>query len=229
MDRPARLLVVEDHPELRENLARGLRATGYTVDLAGDGPTGLAAAQEAVHDLLILDRMLPGLDGVELLRRLRRAGSAVPVLLLTARDTVQDRVDGLDAGADDYLPKPFAAEELLARVRALLRRGSHRADPVVEIGDLEVDTTARIAKRGNRRLDLTAREFALLDRLVERPDQVVSSTELVDLLYGADGEEQRNALAVLVGRLRRKLDPDSKAPLLHTRRGFGYVLSATAP
>ena len=229
MDRPARLLVVEDHPELRENLARGLRATGYTVDLAGDGAAGLSAAQEAVHDLIILDRMLPELDGLELLRRLRRAGSAVPVLLLTARDTVQDRVDGLDAGADDYLPKPFAAEELLARVRALLRRGGHRADPVVVIGDLEVDTTARIAKRGNRRLDLTAREFALLDRLVERPDQVVSSTELVDLLYGADGEEQRNALAVLVGRLRRKLDPDSKAPLLHTRRGFGYVLSATAP
>lgn len=229
MDRPARLLVVEDHPELRENLARGLRATGYTVDLAGDGTAGLAAAQEAAHDLLILDRMLPGLDGLELLRRLRRAGSAVPVLLLTARDSVQDRVDGLDAGADDYLPKPFAAEELLARVRALLRRGSKRADPVVQIGDLEVDTTARLARRGNRRLDLTAREFALLDRLVERPDQVVSSTELVDLLYGADGEEQRNALAVLVGRLRRKLDPDGKAPLLHTRRGFGYVLSATAP
>ncbi len=229
MDRPARLLVVEDHPELRENLARGLRATGYAVDLAADGTAGWAAAEEAVHDLLILDRMLPGLDGLELLRRLRRAGSAVPVLLLTARDTVQDRVDGLDAGADDYLPKPFAAEELLARVRALLRRGSHRADPVVEIGDLEVDTAARLARRGQRRLDLTAREFALLDRLVERPDQVVSSNELVDLLYGADGEEQRNALAVLVGRLRRKLDPDGKAPLLHTRRGFGYVLSATAP
>ena len=224
-----RLLIIEDNDRLRESLVSGLRSVGHTVDAAADGSEGWLVASEARHDLIILDRMLPGLDGLEVLRRLRRARSTVPVLLLTARDSVQDRVDGLDAGADDYLTKPFAVAELLARLRSLQRRGQHRSDPVVSVGDLEVDTVGRVLRRGGRRIDLTPKEYALIELLLTRPGGVVTRPELMEHLYGADDETSGNSLEVLIGRLRRKLHPPGAAPVLHTRRGFGYQLGGDAP
>ena len=219
-----RLLLIEDNDRLRETLASGLRTVGYPVDTAADGDAGWLAASEAAHEAIILDRMLPGLDGLEVLRRLRRSGSTVPVLLLTARDSVPDRVEGLDAGADDYLTKPFAVAELLARLRMLLRRGQHRADPLVTIGDMEVDTVGRTVRRGGRRLHLTPKEYALVEYLLARPGAVVTRPELMDQLYGTNDEATDNAIEVLIGRVRRKLHPPGSTPILHTRRGFGYQL-----
>ena len=225
-----RLLVVEDQAELREHLAAGLRSQGFAVDTAADGLAGWQAASAAEHDLIILDRMMPGLDGLEVLRRLRVSGSRVPVLLLTARDAVADRVAGLDAGADDYLPKPFAVAELLARIRALIRRGKGgAADPVVAIADLEIDTAARSVRRGTRRIDLTAKEYALLEYLLERIGVPVTREELFAKLYADETEEASNVVNVLVARLRKKIDPDGVPPLIHTRRGFGYILAVEAP
>jgi DNA-binding response OmpR family regulator len=219
-----RLLLVEDNDRLRETLATGLKSQGYAVDTAADGNEGWRLASEAAHDLIILDRMMPGLDGLEVLRRLRTSGSSVPVLLLTARDAVEDRVAGLDAGADDYLTKPFAVAELLARLRMLLRRGQHRADPVVTVGDLEIDTVARSVRRAGRRLHVTPKEYALIDYLLARPGEVISRAELARNLYEDESEASANAVEVLVMRLRRKLHPPGAAPVLHTRRGFGYQL-----
>ena len=221
-----RILLIEDNDHLRASLANGLATVGYTVDTAADGRQGWEQAREAVHDLIILDRMLPELDGLEILRRLRSAGSQVPVLLLTARDGVEDTVAGLDAGADDYLTKPFAVAELLARLRTLSRRGQHRSDPVVTIGDLEIDTAAKVARRGRRELDLTPKEFALVECLLARQGGTVARAELAWHLYEAAGEPELNALDVLVGRLRRKLHQPGQEPVLHTRRGFGYRLAA---
>jgi len=221
-----RLLVVEDHADLRDQLAAGLRAQGFQVDTAPDGTSGWQLASAAEHDLIILDRMLPGLDGLDVLRRLRISGSRVPVLILTARDSIEDRVAGLDAGADDYLPKPFAVTELLARIRALLRRGTGQGEPVVMVGDLEIDTASRAVRRGHRRIDLTAKEYALLEYLLARIGIPVTREELFSALYAGETEEVSNVVNVLVARLRKKLDPDGVAPLIHTRRGFGYTLSA---
>jgi DNA-binding response OmpR family regulator len=221
-----RLLVIEDHADLRDQLAAGLRAQGFQVDTAADGTSGWQLASAAEHDLIILDRMLPGLDGLDVLRRLRISGSRVPVLILTARDSIEDRVSGLDAGADDYLPKPFAVTELLARIRALLRRGTGHGEPVVMVGDLEIDTASRAVRRGHRRIDLTAKEYALLEYLLARIGIPVTREELFSALYAGETEEVSNVVNVLVARLRKKLDPDGVAPLIHTRRGFGYTLSA---
>ena len=223
---PTRLLLIEDNLDLRTQLALGLRTAGFVVDTAADGLEGWQAASAAEHDIILLDRMLPGLDGLEVLRRLRLSGSTVPVLLLTARDAVEDRVAGLDAGADDYLSKPFAVTELLARIRALLRRGHHRGDPVVTLGELEVDTAARAVRRNDRRIDLTEREYALLEYMLSRQGAVVSRSELFQALYADEPEETSNVVNVLVARLRRKLHPAGAKPVLHTRRGFGYLLSA---
>jgi DNA-binding response OmpR family regulator len=219
-----RLLLIEDNDRLRETLGSGLRAQGYQVDMAANGNDGWQLASEAEHDLIILDRMMPGMDGIEILRRLRTSGSSVPVLMLTARDGVPDRVDGIDAGADDYLTKPFAVAELLARLRMLLRRGHHRADPIVPIGDLEIDTVSHSARRGGRRLHITPKEYALIDYLMARPGEGASRSELAKHLYDNDDDTGQNAVEVLVMRLRRKLQPPGSKPVLHTRRGFGYEL-----
>lgn len=219
-----RLLLIEDNDRLRETLSTGLRAQGYTVDTAADGLEGWRLASEAEHDLIILDRMMPGMDGIEILRRLRTSGSSLPILMLTARDAVPDRVEGIDAGADDYLTKPFAVAELLARLRMLLRRGHHRADPIVKIGDLEIDTVSHSARRGDRRIHITPKEYALIDYLLARPGEVVSRVELAKQLYDNEDETGQNAIEVLVMRLRRKLHPPGVPPVLHTRRGFGYEL-----
>ena len=219
-----RLLLIEDNDRLRESLATGLQAQGYQVDVAVDGLDGWRQASEATHDLIVLDRMMPGLDGLEILRRLRTSGSSIPVLMLTARDAIEDRVQGLDAGADDYLTKPFAVSELLARLRMLLRRGQHRADPVVILGDLEIDTTARAVRRAGRRLHVTPKEYSLIDYLLAHPGEVISRAELARQLYEDESETSTNAVEVLVMRLRRKLHPPGAPPVLHTRRGFGYQL-----
>jgi two-component system response regulator PhoP len=224
-----RLLLIEDNAQLRDLLAQGLRAQGFAVDTACDGGSGWTMASEARHDLIILDRMLPALDGIEVLRRLRRAKSSVLVLLLTAKDTVEDRVEGLDAGADDYLTKPFSVAELLARIRNLLRRGQHLSDPVPTIADLEVDTVSRTVRRAGRRIDLTPKEFQVLEYLIARPKAVVSRMELFEQLYGQEQGATSNVIDVLIGRLRRKLHPPGAVPLLHTRRGFGYQLAIDEP
>ncbi len=222
-----RLLLIEDNQTLREALQAGLTAAGHVVQACADGLSGWDCASEANHELIVLDGMLPGLDGLELLRRLRRAGSRVPVLLLTARDGIDDRVAGLDAGADDYLVKPFAVAELLARIRALSRRGDNRADPVIMIADLAIDTAARVVRRGDRRIDLTPKEFQLLEYLAARMPAVVAREDLFAQLYPGEEAAASNLIDVLVGRLRRKLHPPGSIPLLHTRRGFGYQLGET--
>ncbi len=218
-----RLLLIEDHDALRASLAAGLAQVGYRVDAAGDGQEGWEAAAAGEHDLIVLDRMLPGMDGIALLRRLRQAGSGVPVLLLTARDTVEDRVEGLEAGADDYLVKPFAVAELLARLKALLRRG-RPADPVLRIADLEVDLAARTVRRAGRALSLAPREWDALARLLAAGGAVVPAEALAAALYGGDENVTANAVEAVLSRLRRKLQPPGACPLLHTARGAGWRL-----
>ncbi|MBN8527216.1 MAG: response regulator transcription factor [Planctomycetes bacterium] len=223
-----RVLLIEDNETLRGSLARGLASVGYHVDAAADGFEGWNLASEARHDLIILDRMLPGLDGLAVLDRLRKSGSRVPVLMLTACDGVDNRVQGLDAGADDYLTKPFAVAELLARMRALVRRGDSRADPTIAVGDLEIDTVGRAARRNGRRIDLTPKEYQALEYLAMRMPAVVTRIELFAQLYPGEQEAGSNVIDVLIGRLRRKLHPPGCEPVLHTRRGFGYQLGGEA-
>ena len=219
-----RLLIVEDYALMREALARGLREQGYAVDTTGDGTEGLWYAENHPYDAVILDLMLPGVDGLELLRRLRAAGNRVPVLVLTARDTISDRVEGLDRGADDYLAKPFAFEELAARVRALVRRNYDHADSVLRIDDLEIDLRRRSVRRAGTPVQLSAREFALLEYLARRAGQVVSRAELMGHVYEANGEPWSNVLDVYISHLRRKIDDGHARKLIHTRRGQGYML-----
>jgi DNA-binding response OmpR family regulator len=219
-----RLLIIEDYSPLRESLARGLRDAGYAVDATGSGVDGLWYAENHPYDVVILDVMLPGIDGFELLRRLRGAGNTTHVLVLTARDAVADRVTGLDLGADGYLVKPFAFDELLARLRAMVRRRYDRVDPVIRIGDLEIDTRARRARRGDRVLVLSAREYALLEYLAHRAGQIVSRTELWDHAYDEAAEPGSNVLDVHISHLRKKIDDGEDHKLIHTRRGLGYVL-----
>jgi DNA-binding response OmpR family regulator len=219
-----RLLVIEDYAPLRESLARGLRDAGYAVDTAAGGVDGLWFAENHPYDVVILDVMLPGIDGFEILRRLRGQRSATRVLMLTARDAVGDRVQGLDLGADDYVVKPFAFDELLARLRAMVRRQYGMVDPVIRIGDLEIDTRARRAQRGGRAVVLSAREYALLEYLAHRAGQIVSRTELWDHAYDEAAEPGSNVLDVHISHLRRKIDDGAERKLIHTRRGQGYVL-----
>ena len=219
-----RVLVVEDYAPLRKALVKGLREAGFAVDVAGDGQEGLWHAQSGEHDLVILDLMLPKMDGLTILERLRTSGSRTHVLILTAKDAVEDRVKGLNLGADDYLVKPFAFEELLARVQALIRRRYDAKDPVVRVEDLEIDTVARVAHRAGGRIELTAREYALLEFLALRAGQVVTRTDIWEHVYEFDSSAQSNVVDVYVGYLRKKIERPGLHKLIHTRRGHGYVL-----
>ncbi|HUT26377.1 MAG TPA: response regulator transcription factor [Sumerlaeia bacterium] len=219
-----KVLLVEDYEPLAESLGKGLRESGYAVDVSRDGEEGLWYAETNDYDAIILDIMLPGIDGLAILRRLREAGRNTPVLLLTARTAVEDRVEGLDTGADDYLTKPFALQELLSRIRALVRRCYNRRSPNVEVGDLRIDTVRRSVERAGRAVSLTPREYALLEYLASRPGEVVSRTEIWEHIYEFRSEATSNVVDVYISFLRKKIDSDSDKPLIHTRRGEGYVL-----
>ncbi len=221
----ARILVVEDDPRIASFLRRGLTAEGHVVELVGDGRAALELAAPGGFDLLVVDRMLPGIEGLELCRRLRADGCASRVLMLTARDRPQDKVDGLRGGADDYLTKPFSFDELLARVEALLRRPAALPERrVLEIGDLRVDLDARAASRAGRRLDLTPREFKLLACLAEHAGTVLSRERLLGLVWGRNFDTGNKLVDVYVRYLRRKLDEGEPRAMLRTVRGFGYLL-----
>ena len=218
------VLVIEDEARIADFLRRGLTFEGYKVLIAPDGPAGLALAREQPPDVVILDWMLPGMDGLEVCRRLRAAEPA-PILMLTAKDSVADRVTGLDAGADDYLVKPFAFEELLARLRALLRRGKPaEATETVKFADLTLDAAAREAKRGERRLILTAKEFDLLELFMRHPRQVLTREMIYDRIWGYDFGGESNIIEVYVRYLRQKTEAGGEPRLLQTVRGVGYVL-----
>ena len=219
-----RVLLVEDYTPLRESVSQALEEAGFAVDASADGEEGLWYARSGDYDAIVLDIVLPELDGLSVLKQLRTAGSRTPVLLLTAKDTVADRVAGLDFGADDYLVKPFALEELLARVRALLRRKYDAADPVIRVQDLEVNTVSRIVTRSGDRIDLTALEYALLEFLARRAGEIVSRTEIWEHVYDFNSTVESNVVDVYVGYLRRKTERGGLPRLIHTRRGQGYVL-----
>jgi DNA-binding response OmpR family regulator len=219
-----RVLLVEDYAPLRKAVAQGLREAGFAVDATGDGAEGLWYAQGSDYDAIVLDLMLPGMDGLTILRRLREAGRKAHVLILTAKGTLADRVQGLNLGADDYLVKPFAFEELLARVRALVRRRHDVGDPVLRVADLEVDTVGRVARRAGERIELSAREYALLELLALRAGEVVTRADIWEHLYEFDSAAQSNVVDVYIGYLRRKIERPGLPCLIHTRRGQGYVL-----
>ena len=223
-----RILVIEDEPALREQLAASLRRAGHTVDTAADGTEGLYAIRELPVDLAIVDLGLPGVAGLDVIRAARADGKRLPVLVLTARDRWQDKVAGLDAGADDYLTKPFQTEELLARVQALIRRAAGYADPVLRAGPIALDTRTQVVTVEARAIELTSFEYRLLEYLMLRAGQVVSKGELTDKLYEHDAERDSNTIEVFVGRLRRKLDPDDRLRPIETLRGRGYRLQPEA-
>lgn len=223
-----RVLVVDDDQAVRESLRRSLAFNGYEVELAGDGFEALDAIRASRPDAVVLDLMMPRLDGVETCRRLRSAGEDLPVLMLTARDAVSDRVAGLDVGADDYLPKPFALEELLARLRALLRR-THRdpGESRLAFGDLTLDPATREVRRGDRAISLTRTEFNLLELLMLHPRQVLTREQILTDVWGYDFPTTANSLEVYIGYLRRKTEHDGERRLIHTVRGVGYTLRET--
>ena len=223
-----RVLLVEDEPEAAALLAKGLREQTYAVDVMSDGEAALEAAAVNDYDLVILDVMLPRRDGFEVCRTLRAARSSVPILMLTARDAVADRVAGLDAGADDYLAKPFSFEELLARVRALSRRRPLLQQRVLAVGDLRIDTASRQVTRGDRTLDVTAKEYALLEYLAGRTGHVVTRSDIAEHVWDDSYDPFSNLIEVYIQRLRRKLEDAGGTPLIHTKRGQGYVLSAAS-
>ncbi len=223
-----RLLLIEDFDPLRKSLAKGLREAGFAVDATGDGEEGLWYATGEDYDAMILDLMLPGLDGLTILRKLRAAGKQTHVLILTAKDTVPDRVRGLNLGADDYLIKPFAFEELLARIHALVRRTYEHKSPEVRVGPLRIDTAAQRVRHGRKELDLTRREYDLLEYLALRAGQIVPRKDIWEHLYEFDSEATSNVVDVYVGYLRKKLDTPGKPSLIRTVRGRGYVLEAPA-
>jgi len=223
-----RILLVEDYLPLRVSVAQALTESGYAVDVAADGQKGLWYGRTNPYDLIILDLMLPGMGGFEILKILRGEDCRSPVLILTARDGVEDRVKGLDGGADDYLVKPFALEELLARVRALVRRKYETSRSQFVVGDLEIDLSRRQVRRGGQAVELTQREFALLEYLAMRPGEVVSRTEIWDHVYDFHDEARSNVVDVYIGYLRKKLHAPGSPPIIHTRRGQGYILESPA-
>ena len=221
-----RLLVIEDEQKVASFIRQGLEEEGYAVDHAGDGASGLQIALEGLHDVIVLDVMLPKLDGLSVLQQLRQANVATPVLLLTVRATIEDKVLGLDAGADDYLTKPFAFEEFVARVRALLRRRTETAPPVLQVADLALDPARRVVSRAGRQIDLTPREFALLDYFMRNPDRVLTRTMIANRVWDYSFDATTNVIDVYVNYLRRKIDSGHDSKLLHTVRGVGYVMKA---
>jgi two-component system, OmpR family, response regulator MprA len=219
-----RILVVDDEPAVREAVDRALRVEGYETELAADGAQALEALADRAPDALVLDLLMPRVDGLEVCRRLRAAGDRTPVLVLTARDAVPDRVRGLDAGADDYLVKPFALEELLARLRALLRRGGAERGETLRYADVELDALGHTVRRGRRPIELTRTEFLLLELFLHHPRQVLTRSQIFERVWGYDFGPGSNSLEVYVGYLRRKLEADGEPRLLQTVRGVGYVL-----
>lgn len=223
MSTQQRILVIEDEERITDFLKRGLAYEGYLVDVAHNGPAGLNIARDHPPDLVVLDWMLPGMDGLEVCRRLR-AGGGVPILILTARGSVQDRVQGLDAGADDYLVKPFAFEELMARIRALLRRALPAAPEVLRFTNLSLDTGTHQAFRGNRPIELTAKEYELLELFLRNPRQVLTRDVIFDRVWGYDFGGGSNIIEVYIRYLRQKTEAGDAPRLIHTVRGVGYVL-----
>jgi two-component system copper resistance phosphate regulon response regulator CusR len=220
-----KILVVEDEPKTGNYLKQGLTEAGFTVDLVRDGNDGLHAAVTEIYDLLILDIMLPGRDGWSVLRGIRETGNMMPVLFLTARDQVDDRVKGLELGADDYLVKPFAFSELLARVRTLLRRGKTKEPEVLRVADMELDLYRRRVMRSGKRIDLTAKEFALLELLLRRHDEVLPRSLIASQVWDMNFDSDTNVIEVAVRRLRAKIDDGFEPKLIQTVRGMGYVLA----
>jgi two-component system response regulator MprA len=223
-----RVLVVDDDKAVRESLRRSLEFNGYDVALAADGAEALAGIAHTAPDVVVMDVMMPRLDGIEATRALRTAGNDLPILVLTARDAVGDRVEGLDAGADDYLTKPFALQELLARLRALLRRAAPRDedadDEVLSFSDLSMDVATREVRRGDRPIELTRTEFTLLEMFLRRPRRVLERSFILEEVWGYDFPTTANSLEVYVGYLRRKTEAEGEPRLIHTVRGVGYVL-----
>jgi len=217
-----RILVIEDEPSIAHFLDQGLREAGWSIDIASDGQAGLDCALTVPYDLVILDLMLPKLNGLSLVRELRSRGNHVPVLILSARDTVEDRVRGLDAGADDYLVKPFSFSELLARIRALMRRPAAASETCITIGDLELDTRSRTVRRGTDHIELSGREFGILEYFMRNADQVVSRTQIAENIWNFDSYVGSNVVDVYIGYLRKKIDIDPEKSHIKTVRGVGY-------
>jgi DNA-binding response OmpR family regulator len=219
-----RVLVVEDEKKTASFIRKALRAEGFAVDVCGDGNDALQLAETAPYDAIVLDIMLPGRDGLSVIKRLRQRRSVVPVLLLSARGAVDERVEGLDAGADDYLPKPFALAELVARVRAMGRRTGEPRATVLQVGDLALDTVTRVASRGGRTIELTAREYRLLEFLMQSPGRISGRMSILEKVWDYDFDPGTNLVDVYVRRLREKVDGDCGERLIHTVRGVGYVM-----
>jgi DNA-binding response OmpR family regulator len=219
-----RILLIEEESRLAEIVRQALREQGYAVDAAGDGEIGFQLALTEPYDLIILDILLPKRDGLSVCRELRRHGLTTPILMLTARDSVEDRVTGLDSGADDYLIKPFALQELLARVRALLRRDSHNKDPLIRLGDLEIDTLHREVRYAGRIIELSTKEYAILLLLAQHPNQVLSRTQIAEHVWDYATMPSSNVVDVYIGYLRRKLGDTPEPRLIETVRGIGYRL-----
>jgi heavy metal response regulator len=219
-----RLLVVEDEKKVSSFIKKGLEEEGFAVDVAFDGKTGLRAALDKVHDLVILDINLPGMDGIRVLSELRKKNISTPVLLLTVRANIEDKVLGLDSGADDYLTKPFAFQELVARVRALLRRQSEGKKTVFQVGDIRLDPTSRTVFKETQKIDLTAKEYALLEYFMRNPGRVLTRTMIAEHVWDYDFDSMTNVIDVYVNYLRRKIDTDPEQKLIQTVRGVGYIL-----
>jgi heavy metal response regulator len=219
-----RVLVVEDDPHMGTHLRKGLQEQGFAVDLVGNGMEALQLAGSVAFDLLILDRMLPGRDGLDVLRELRAQGIRTPTIFLTARAELADRITGLDCGADDYIAKPFAFAELMARVRAISRRGVETQSPVLQVADLRLDPAARTVERAGQRIELTAKQFTMLQYLMRHAGQVVTRTMIVEHVWNFQFEGLTNVVDVHINRLRNRVDRGFEVPLIHTLRGVGYVL-----
>lgn len=219
-----RVLVIEDYGPLRLAIVKGLTDAGYSVDACANGRDGQWHAESTPYDVIVLDLMLPEIDGLTILRNLRSAGNNTHILILTAKDGVTDRIDGLNLGADDYLSKPFVFAELIARVRALVRRKYGEKNPILEVGDLAIDTRSKVVRRGQQLIELTAKEFALLEFLAHRAGEVVSRSDIWEHVYDFHSDGQSNVVDVYISYLRKKVDQPGQVKLIHTRRGQGYVL-----